>query len=123
MIEIIPDMPEGTVGFRVAGPVKRDDMTETVVRRLREIIDRNGELRVLVVIASGFSEEPSALWEGFKADIEFGIGHRKAWRRIAYVTDRDWIRAAVNLTSWVTPGDVEVFPLDKLEAAKAWVAG
>jgi hypothetical protein len=39
------------------------------------------------------------------------------------VTGRDWIRAAVNLTSWLTPGEVEVFPPDKLAEAKAWVAG
>jgi hypothetical protein len=79
----MPDMPDGTVGFRVAGKVTRADLAETVVPRLREIIDRNGELRVLVLIESGFSEEPSALWEGIKADVEFGIGHRTAWRRIA----------------------------------------
>jgi hypothetical protein len=58
-------------------------MADVVVSRLREIIDREGELRVLVLIESRFSEEPTALWEGMKADVEFGIGHRKAWRRIA----------------------------------------
>lgn len=39
------------------------------------------------------------------------------------MTDRDWIRAAVNLTSWLIPGEVKVFPPDKLDEAKAWVAG
>jgi SpoIIAA-like len=105
------------------GQLRLSRPAETVVPRLREIIDRNGELRVLVLIESEFSKEPSALWEGIKADAEFGIGHRKAWRRIAYVTDRDWIRAAVNLTSWLIPGEVKVFPPDKPDEAEAWVAG
>ena len=33
MIEIIPDMPEGTLGFRVAGAVTRDDLAKVVVPR------------------------------------------------------------------------------------------
>jgi stage II sporulation SpoAA-like protein len=45
------------------------------------------------------------------------------WRRIAYVTDQDWIRTAINLTSWLTPGEVAVLTPDKIDEAREWVAG
>ncbi len=87
MIEIMTDMPEGTLGFRVAGNVTRDDLAKVVVPMLRGAIERNQPLRVLCQIDAGFSEEPGAVREGVKADIELGIAHRTAWRRTAYVTE------------------------------------
>jgi SpoIIAA-like len=123
MIEIMPDIPAGTVGFRVAGPVTRADLTDVVVPTLRGFIERDEPLRVLVVIEPHLYEEPEALWEGLKADVEFAIRHRSAWRRIAYVTDQDWTRTAINLTSWLTPGEVAAFTPDKIDEAKAWVVG
>jgi hypothetical protein len=122
MIEIIPDMPEGTLGFRVAGEVTRDDLAKVLVPMLRAVIARNQPLRVLCQIDAGFSEEPAALWEGVKADVELGIAHWGAWRRTAYVTDLTWIATSVHLLSWLIPGEVRVFPLRELDAAKAWVA-
>ena len=31
MIELLDDMPQGTIGFRVAGQVKRDDYIDVLV--------------------------------------------------------------------------------------------
>ncbi|HEV7450415.1 MAG TPA: STAS/SEC14 domain-containing protein [Pseudonocardiaceae bacterium] len=120
MIEIMPDMPDGALGFWVAGEVTRDDLAK-VVPMLRAVIERNQPLRVLCQIDAGFSEKPGAVWEGVKADVELGIAHRTAWRRIAYVTDLTWIGTSVHLLSWLIPGEVRVFPLRELDAAKAWV--
>jgi hypothetical protein len=122
MIEIMTDMPEGTLGFQVAGNVTRDDLAKVVVPMLRGAIERNQPLRVLCQIDAGFSEEPGAVWEGMKTDIELGITHRTAWRRTAYVTDLTWIGTSVHLLSWLIPGEVRVFPLRELDAAKAWIS-
>ena len=46
-----------------------------------------------------------------------------AWKRTAVVTDVDWIKKAIQMFTWLTPGEVEVFELDQLDEAKAWVAG
>ena len=122
MIDIMQDMPEGAVGFRVSGEVTRDDLARVVVPMLRAVIERDQPLRVLCQIDAGFSEELGAVWEGIKADIELGIAHRTAWRRTAYVTDLTWIGTSVRLLSWLIPGEVQVFPLRELDEAKTWVA-
>ena len=38
------------------------------------------------------------------------------------MTDVEWIRKALQMFAWMTPGEVRLFDLDELEAAKEWVA-
>ncbi len=63
------------------------------------------------------------MWEGLKADIEFGIFWRPVWERFAIVTDLAWVGKAVRLLSWLIPGELRVFPAAELDAAKVWIAG
>jgi SpoIIAA-like len=39
------------------------------------------------------------------------------------VTDVEWIAKATHMFAWMAPGELNVYPLDQLEDAKAWVAG
>jgi hypothetical protein len=45
-----------------------------------------------------------------------------AWKRTARVTDVDWIAKALHMFAWLTPGEVNLYELDGLEDANAWVA-
>jgi hypothetical protein len=123
MIELFSDMPEGTFGGRIAGTLTRDDYVITLLPVLRKMRDSGRPLRVLVLLEPDFVEEPGAVWEGLKADIEFGIFWRQVWERFAIVTDIAWVGKAVRLLSWLIPGEMRVFPTVELDAAKVWVAG
>ena len=61
----------------------------------------------------------AAGWE----DTKLGIGHVSKWKRIALVTNHDWIRHTVGMFGWMVPGDVKVFPLQDQSAAMEWAAG
>jgi hypothetical protein len=75
-------------------------------------------------VGPGFEEfEPGALVEDAKVGVTLGIGHLHAWKRTAVVTDVDWIKKAIRMFAWLTPGEVEVFEPEALDEAKAWVAG
>jgi hypothetical protein len=39
MAEVIPDMPVGTLGFRVSGHLTRDDYVEVLVPPLRQAVE------------------------------------------------------------------------------------
>jgi hypothetical protein len=39
------------------------------------------------------------------------------------VTDVDWVRRAVELLGWMTPGELRLFAHEELDEAKAWAAG
>jgi hypothetical protein len=123
MIEILPDMADGTFGVRVASGVTGEDYTMTVLPLLRKMRESGRPLRVLVVLEH-FWEAPTAVWEGLKADIEFGVFRRPgAWERFAVVSDLGWVDAVVQLASWLIPGEMRAFPADQLDAAKGWLAG
>ncbi|HTK63719.1 MAG TPA: STAS/SEC14 domain-containing protein [Pseudonocardia sp.] len=122
MIELLPDMPEDTFGVLVSRGVTGEDYTMTVLPILRKMRESGRPLRVLVVLEH-FWEAPTAVWEGLKADLEFGVFRRPAWERFAIVSDLGWADALVHLASWLIPGEIRAFPADQFDAAKQWVAG
>ena len=123
MIERITEMPAGTVGFRVAGEVEREDYTEVLVPELRRALDGGDGLRTLYLIEDLEEVEPGALWADAKLGFELGVRHHAAWVRSAIVTDLDWMARATRLFAWMIPGEARVFETAALESAKQWVAG
>jgi hypothetical protein len=123
MVEVIADMPPGTLGFRVSGRLTREDYVEVLVPPLREAVEAGERLRVLYAIGPELHMEPAAVWEDLKLEIDLGIKHRDAWERIAVVTDLDWLWRAFELFSWMVPGEMRLFHESELEQAKAWLAG
>jgi SpoIIAA-like len=123
MIERIAEMPAGTVGFRVAGEVEREDYRDVLVPELRRALDAGGGLRTLYLIEDLDEIEPGALWDDAKLGFDLGVRHHGAWVRSAIVTDLDWMARATRLFAWMIPGEARVFEAAALESAKQWVAG
>ena len=124
MIEPIADMPPGTLGLRVDGKLTRADYTEVLEPALQEAFKRE-EVRLVCEIEPGFEGlEAGALAEDLKTAFRLMIGEdRHRWKRVALVTDIDWIRRATEAFAWIVPGEIKVFPLTERDAARAWVAG
>ena len=122
VIETIAGLPPGSLGFRVHGTVTAADYRDVVLPPLRATVTAGQRLRVLVAVGPDFHEQPAAGWEGFKADLELGVGHRQAWERVAIVSDIDWVRRASAFFAWMMPGEVRTYREDQLDAAKSWFA-
>jgi hypothetical protein len=123
MIQRLDDMPPGTLGFRAAGEIEREDYDEVLAPELRRAVEAGGGLRTLYVIEDLDEIEPGALWADSKLGFNLGVRHHNAWVRSAIVTDIGWMVRATKLFAWMVPGEARVFPLAELEQAKAWVAG
>jgi hypothetical protein len=123
MIERLENMPPGTLGFRAAGEIEREDYDEVLVPELRRAVQSGSGLRTLYVIEDLEEIEPGALWADSKLGFDLGVRHHDAWVRSAIVTDISWMARATKLFAWMIPGEARVFPLAELEQAKAWVAG
>jgi hypothetical protein len=123
MIELLTDMPAGTLGFRVTGEIEREDYERVLTPELRRAVEAGAGLRTLYLIEELDEIEPGALWADAKLGFEAGIRHRDAWVRSAIVTDIEWMVRATKLFAWMIPGEARVFPVAELEDAKAWVAG
>jgi SpoIIAA-like len=123
MIEWLDDMPDGTIGFRAVGKLTREDYTDEMIPRLRTAL-ATGDMRVVCALGPDFHGlEPSAMLEDVKSGWELAVGQRASWKRMALVTDLDWIRNAVHVLGWLAPGELRLFGYGDLQAAKAWVAG
>ena len=122
MIERIDEMPVGTIGLRASGKLSRDDYRQVLEPALREGIDA-GELRLLFVLTDFDGLEPAAVPEDVKTGLSAWFGHHSAWKRFALVTDVEWVAKAMQMFAWMTPGEVMIYDLDRLEDARGWVAG
>ena len=122
VIELLTDVPPGTVGFRVTGEVEREGYDNVLTPALNQALEA-GALRTLYVIETLDEIEPAALWADAKLGFDLGVRHRDAWVRSAIVTDIDWIARATKLFAWMFSGEARVFPVAELEQAKSWVAG
>jgi hypothetical protein len=56
-------------------------------------------------------------------NLKLGIEHLRSWKRIALVTDINWMTHATELFGWMTPGETKTFTLDRKDEALQWVAG
>jgi SpoIIAA-like len=118
MITELTDLPAGVTGVEASGQLRAEDYRDVLL----PIVERAaaaGDLRVLIVISDFDGLTAGALWE----DLKMGVEHLRGWKRIALVTDIDWMTHAAALFGWMTPGELKDFPLAERDAAVAWVAG
>jgi hypothetical protein len=122
MIEILPDMPEGVTGIRVTGRLLGDDLRK--FKPAMEGLLETDELRIVEVIASDYEGfGPGGLVEDLKLGLGALFQHHSAFKRIAVVTDKEWVAHTLHALAWMVPGELALFGLDELERAKAWAAG
>ena len=123
MVERMPDMPAGTIGFRVSGEVEREDYEQVLVPTLHAALEGGEGLRTLYLIEDLDEIEGEALWADAKLGFDMVVRGHGAWERSAIVTDIDWMARATRLFAWMIPGQARVYPVAALGDAIAWVAG
>ena len=117
MIKMLSDVPAGVVGFEVSGKIQAEDYRDVVVPAVEHPAE-SGEVRFLIVFPDFEGMSGGAVWE----DLKLGVQHIRAWKRIALVTDVDWMSHLTALFGWMTPGETKSFSLDQRDEAMQWVA-
>lgn len=122
MIELLPDMPQGVTGIRVSGRLRGDELRE-IKPSLQELL-QVGDVRIVEVIASDYEGfGPGGLAEDIKLGLGAVLPHHAAFKRIAIVSDKEWVAHVLHALEWMIPGELAVFGLDEVERAKEWAAG
>lgn len=121
MIEVLSDMPAGVVGFQVSGHLDGDELRQ--VRTAMSDALEAEEIRIVEVIDGYEGFGPGGLAEDLKLGFGALLHHHSAFRRIAVVSDTEWVKHAMHAFAWMVPGELKIFALDDLDAAKAWAAG
>ena len=122
MIEVLDDMPVGVTGIRVSGRLNGDDL-RNFKPAMEELLE-GGEIRIVEVIASDYEGfGPGGLVEDLKLGLGSVLTHHSAFKRIAVVSDKEWVAHTLHALAWMVPGEISVFGLEELERAKGWAAG
>jgi hypothetical protein len=118
MIRQLTDLPDGVLGFEADGEIHADDYKDTIIPAIEGVIADGHDVRVVLVFPEFAGYSAGAAWQ----DLKMGMDHLHKWKRVALVTDVDWMVHLVNLFGWMSPGDVKHFPLAERAAAITWAA-
>ena len=117
MMQELTDLPAGVIGFEATGKLRAEDYRDVLLPAIERAA--SGDLRIVIVISDFDGLTGGALWQ----DLKMGIEHMRGWKRIALVTDIEWMIHMTSMFGWMTPGEVEHFALAERDAAIAWAAG
>jgi hypothetical protein len=118
MLRPLEDLPDGVIGFEGVGEIHADDYTDVLLPALRTATAAGDDIRVVLVFETWDGLSAGALWE----DLKLGVEHLTKWKRIALVTDVEWMVHVTKLFGWMTPGELRHFGMAEREAAVAWAA-
>lgn len=118
MFKIIEGLPQDVLAIEASGKVTHDDYRKTLIPKAEAMIAK-GPIKMLYVIGKDFAGfEIEALWD----DGAFGLKHWHDFSHIAVVTDHAWMRAMASMFKPFFHGDIRLFGLSEVQAAKNWIA-
>jgi hypothetical protein len=119
MIEQLPTLPAGVLGFRMRGLVTAADYENVMVPDIEAAFALNPKLRIVVHVGDGFTGfAPGAMWD----DVKLGFRHWSGWERTALVTDVGWIRVMSGMFGFAMPTHFKLFSNAELDDALRWVS-
>jgi SpoIIAA-like len=117
MIETLPDMPAGVLGFRAVGAIDASDYETVLDPAIDEALAADARVNLVFVLGDDFERYSlGAVWQ----DALLGRKPHHRWGRIALVTDHSVIAEIVHGLAFLVPGEVRVYPTAALDEAVAW---
>ena len=117
MFRFMNGMPPNVLAFEATGKVTHEDYQNTLIPRVEAMLAK-GPIRMLYVLSNEFTGfELEALWD----DGNLGLKHWRDFSHVAVVADQAWLRTAVSMFMPFFHGEVRMFGLSQLPAAKDWI--
>ena len=119
MIQLIDNLPAGTLGFSCGGQISGDDMQRLVIPKVEAALLEHERIKALVVLQPDFEGlSLEAAWD----DTNLGLRHWDGFERLAVVTDLSWVRQAIRILALLLPYPVQQFNLGNLDGARRWLS-
>jgi SpoIIAA-like len=119
MMHYLKDMPANMAGFKAVGNITESDFTETVMPKVKALIDKTNKLNYLLVLETPIQNFTVGAW---MKDALMGIKHLTKWNRAAIVSDVDAIRSFTDFFSFLMPGEFKGFEHKDLQEAIDWAS-
>lgn len=119
MIEALPALPDGVIGFRAVGAVEASDYVTVVDPAIDATIAAHHKVNCVFVLGPEFERYSlGALWQ----DALLEGKPERSWGRIALVTDHSVVGEIIHGIAFLFPCDLKFFPVAQLDTAIAWAA-
>lgn len=120
MIQVLA-APGYVAAFHLAGTVTAGDY-DRMLPRIEEKLERHEDIGVLADLTGLENMTGGAIVRDFQYGLgKLGQTHR--FRRAAVISDKQWIKAATEMTDKLFPQiEARVFPEDEKDLAMRWVA-
>jgi hypothetical protein len=119
MIQHLENLPSNIVGFKATGEITEKDFIQTVIPKVKALIDKTDNLNYLLVLDTSLRNFTIGAW---MKDAMMGIKYLTKWNRAAIVSDVDAIRNFTNFFSYLVPGEFKGFEHKQLQQAIEWVS-
>jgi hypothetical protein len=117
MFKFIEGVTPGVLAIEAVGKVTHEVYRDVFVPKAEAVLGK-GPIKMLYVIGKDFTGfELAALAD----DSAFGLKHRHDFSHVAVVSDHAWLNAAINMFRPFFHGQVQLFTLAELPAAKNWI--
>ena len=101
MIHFLENLPSNIVGFKATGEITEADFTDTVLPKVKALIDKTDKLNYLLLLETSVKNFTIGAW---MKDVMMGIKNLTKWNRVAIVSDEEAIRNFTNFFSYLMPG-------------------
>jgi hypothetical protein len=118
VIERIPDLPAGVIGFEGVGKVGADDYRDVLIPAVESALEASDKIRLLYVLGERFDGVSAG---AALEDLKLGLEHVRNWERMAVVTDHEWIGHSIKAVGWMIPAKIRIFGVAERAEAEAWV--
>jgi hypothetical protein len=119
MIELIADLPGGTVGFAFRGEIRADDVDQVLLPGIEQAIGEYDRIKALLLFGDDFERFTlEAAWD----DTSLGLRHWNGFERLAVVSDVGWLRQGVRALGLVVPYPVRLFRDAERDGARRWLS-
>lgn len=118
MFKLIEGLAPNVMAIEAVGKVTHEDYRDVLIPRAEAMMGK-GPVKMLYILGKDFTEfELEALTD----DGAFGLKHWHDFSQVAVVTDHGWLNAVISMFRPFFHGQIRLFSLADLPAAKAWIA-
>lgn len=117
MIEQLPEPAPDILSVKVSGKLRHEDF-DKVLGWVDATVASHGKCRLLVVFGDFHGWDVRSFWD----DLKFHSTHCDDVERMAYVGNKTWEHAMVNMSKLFTKSAIRYFDATEINAARTWLA-
>jgi hypothetical protein len=118
MFKFIEGLAPGVIAIEALGKVTHEDYRDVLIPKAEAAMGKD-PVKTLYVLGKDFA---GFELEALEDDSAFGLKHWHDFSQIAVVSDHAWLNAVINMFKPFFHGEVRLFRLTDLPAAKDWIA-